>query len=91
MPDTRPHDQQWRQADLERQLALLRVENQRLRNLLRVTDGVEPPPEQPTLAPSDPGLVTNASPPGVKLALSGGHCLRPQGDGVAWIHATGTL
>ncbi len=50
MPDTRPHDQQWRQAELERQLASLRVENQRLRNLLRVTDGVEPPPEQPTLA-----------------------------------------
>ena len=47
----------------------LRVENQRLRNLLKVSDGVEPPPAQPTLAPSDPGLVTNASPPEVKLAL----------------------
>ena len=58
-----------RQADLERQLTALRVENQRLRNLLRVTDGVEPPPAQPTLAPSDPGLVTNASPPEAKLAL----------------------
>ena len=69
MPGPRPHHQQWRQADLERQLASLRVENQRLRNLLRVTDGVEPPPEQPTLAPSDPGLVTNSSPPEMKLAL----------------------
>lgn len=58
-----------RSADLERRLATLQVENQRLRNLLRVADGVEPPPEQPTLAPSDPGLVTNASPPEVKLAL----------------------
>jgi superfamily II DNA or RNA helicase len=56
-------------GDLERQLAALRVENQRLRNLLRVSDGVEPPPEQPTLAPADPGLVTNSSPPEVKLAL----------------------
>lgn len=62
-------DAQRRPADLERQLAALRVENQRLRNLLRVTDGVEPPPAQPTLAPSDPGLVTNASPPEAKLAL----------------------
>ena len=69
MPDPEPHDQQWRPADLESQLASLRVENQRLRNLLQVTDGVAPPPEQPTLAPSDPGLVTNASPPEVKLAL----------------------
>lgn len=58
-----------RVADLERRLAALRVENQRLRNLLRVSDGVEPPSEQPTLAPSDPGLVTNASPLEAKLAL----------------------
>lgn len=56
-------------ADLERQLAALRVENQRLRNLLRVTDGVEAPQEQPTLAPTDPGLVTNDSPLTAKLAL----------------------
>jgi len=56
-------------TDLERRVAHLRVENQRLRNLLRVTDGVEPPPEQPTLAPADPGLVTNASPEEAKLAL----------------------
>ena len=56
-------------GDLERQLAALRVENQRLRNLLRVSSGVEPPAEQPTLAPSDPGLVTNSSPPEAKLAL----------------------
>ena len=56
-------------SDLERRLAELRVENQRLRNLLRITNGVEPPPEQPTLAPADPGLVTNSSPPDAKLAL----------------------
>ncbi len=56
-------------GDLERRLAALRVENQRLRNLLRVADGVDPPPEQPTLAPADPGLVTNSSPPEAKLAL----------------------
>ncbi|HET9650091.1 MAG TPA: DEAD/DEAH box helicase family protein [Microlunatus sp.] len=55
--------------NLERQLAALRVENQRLRTLLRVTDGVEPPLEQPTLAATDPGLVTNASSPEAKLAL----------------------
>lgn len=62
-------EDQGRRADLERQLTALRVENQRLRNLLKLTDGVEPPPAQPTLAPSDPGLVTNASPPEAKLAL----------------------
>ncbi len=56
-------------SDLERRLAVLQVENQRLRNLLRVSDGVEPPPEQPTLAPTDPGLVTNSSPLEAKLAL----------------------
>lgn len=56
-------------TDLERRLATLQVENRRLRNLLRVSDGVEPPTEQPTLAPSDPGLVTNASPLETKLAL----------------------
>lgn len=56
-------------SDLERRLAELRVENQRLRSLLRITNGVEPPPEQPTLATADPGLVTNASPPEAKLAL----------------------
>lgn len=53
----------------ERLLAALRLENQRLRNLLRVTDGIEPPPEQLTLAPTDPGLVTNSSPQEAKLAL----------------------
>jgi len=62
-------DQVGRLADLERRLTQLRVENQRLRNLLKVTDGVEPPPEQPILAPTDPGLVTNASPLDAKLAL----------------------
>jgi hypothetical protein len=56
-------------VDLERRLAAVTRENQRLRNLLKVTDGVEPPPEQPTLAPSDPGLVTNASPLNAKLGL----------------------
>ncbi len=56
-------------SELERRLAALRVENQRLRNLLRITNGVEPPPEQPTLAPADPGLVTNSSPQEAKLAL----------------------
>lgn len=45
------------------------MENQRLRNLLRITNGVEPAPEQPTLAPADPGLVTNSSPQEAKLAL----------------------
>ena len=54
---------------MERQLAALRVENQRLRNLLKLTNGVDPPPEQPILAPTDPGLVTNSSPPDAKLAL----------------------
>lgn len=56
-------------SELERRLAALRVENQRLRNLLRITNGVEPPPEQPTLTPADPGLVTNSSPQEAKLAL----------------------
>lgn len=56
-------------SDLERRLAALQVENQRLRNLLQVSDSVEPPPEQPTLAPTDPGLVTNSSPLEAKLAL----------------------
>ncbi len=45
------------------------MENQRLRNLLRVADGVEPPPEQPTLVPFDPGLVTDSSPQETKLAF----------------------
>ena len=48
-------EDQGRRADMERQLTALRVENQRLRNLLKLTDGVEPPPAQPTLAPSDSG------------------------------------
>ncbi len=62
-------DGQGRQAELELQLTALRVENQRLRNLLKATDGLEPPPAQPTLAPSDPGVVMNASPPEAKLAF----------------------
>lgn len=68
-PDVRHHGSQRRQKDLERQLTALRVENQRLRNLLKVTDGVAPPPAQPTLATSDPGLVTNSSPTETKLAF----------------------
>lgn len=56
-------------ADLERRLTTLRVENQRLRNLLRVSDGVEPPSEQQLLVPADPGLVTNGSSQEAKLAL----------------------
>lgn len=39
-------DAQGRQAELELQLTALRVENRRLRNLLKMTDGVEPPPDQ---------------------------------------------
>lgn len=69
MSVSRSGDAHGRQADLERQLAVLRVENRRLRNLLNIADGVEPPPAQPTLAASDPGLVTNSSPTDAKLAL----------------------
>ena len=58
-----------REGDLERRLAALLVENRRLRNLLKVTHGVEPPPEQPAFATEDPGLVTNASPLQAKLDL----------------------
>lgn len=69
MPDPRQPDPRWRQVDLEHQLVALRAENQRLRNLLKVTDGVQAPPEQPMLAPPDPGLVTTSSPAEVKLVL----------------------
>jgi len=65
-PGENPPD---RLSTLERRLAALLVENQRLRNLLKVTDGVEPPPAQPLLVPPDPGLVTNESPNAAKLAL----------------------
>jgi len=68
MADADGHDQQ-RLSELSHQLESLRAENQRLRNLLKVSDGVEPPPEQPMMALADPGLVTNASPPEAKLAL----------------------
>jgi hypothetical protein len=54
---------------LKRELAALRVENRRLRNLLQVTSGVEPPSEQPLLVPPDPGVVTNQSPNEHKIAL----------------------
>jgi len=53
----------------ERRAASAEAEVRRLRNLLRVTDGVVPPPEQPTLAVTDPGLVTNSSPLQAKLSL----------------------
>ncbi len=69
MPDASSRHSPERTGELEREMRTLRLENQRLRNLLRVTDGVEPMPEQPTLATSDPGVVTNSSPPNVKLAL----------------------
>ena len=66
---TNGHDQQQYLSDLNRNLESLRAENQRLRNLLKITDGVEPPSEQPMMALADPGLVTNASPAEAKLAL----------------------
>ncbi|MDR1428261.1 MAG: hypothetical protein LBJ08_10995 [Bifidobacteriaceae bacterium] len=56
-------------ARADRQLAALRQENQRLRNILKIAHGAEPPPEQPVLLPPDPGVVTDASPPEAKLAL----------------------
>ena len=56
-------------SDLERRLSAALAENKRLRNLLKVTDGVEPPSAQPVLVVPDPGLVTNDSPNPVKLAL----------------------
>ena len=62
-------DNQTRLADFTRQVDELRTENRRLRNLLRVTNGVEPPATQAVLVPPDPGLVTNASSRDAKLAL----------------------
>jgi superfamily II DNA or RNA helicase len=50
-------------------VAELRADNRRLRNLLRITGGVEPPPAQPVLIPPDPGLVTQNSPNSAKVAL----------------------
>ncbi|MDR0849193.1 MAG: DEAD/DEAH box helicase [Propionibacteriaceae bacterium] len=50
-------------------IASLRAENQRLRNILKIAHGAEPPPEQPVLTPPDPGVVTDASAPEAKLAL----------------------
>lgn len=58
-----------RVAALERRLALLGLENRRLRNLLKVADGVEPPTEQPALTYAETGLVTNLSLPAAKLDL----------------------
>jgi superfamily II DNA or RNA helicase len=54
---------------VERQMAALRRENQRLRNLLKIAHGVEPPPAQPELATSDPGALTAASSREAKLDL----------------------
>ncbi len=53
--------------ELERRLAALRLENRRLRNSLKVTDGVEPPPEQPVLAHAGTGVVTDYSLPREKI------------------------
>ena len=61
-------DSDVRLSDLERRLSAL-AENKRLRNLLKVTDGVEPPPSQPVLVVPDPGVVTNDSPITAKMAL----------------------
>jgi hypothetical protein len=58
-----------RAAALERRICALTAENRRLRNLLKVTDGLAPPPEQPMLVPPDPGVVTNSSSLDAKLAL----------------------
>jgi hypothetical protein len=57
-----------RMADLERRLAAVNMENQRLRNLLRLTGNLESLPEQPVLTPTDPGVVTDDSPLELKLA-----------------------
>ena len=70
MSDGEARDRQ-RLWDLTRRLEAAEVENRRLRNLLKITHGVEPPPEQPAIALADPGLVTDASPAEAKLALYG--------------------
>ncbi len=56
-------------TNFEHILAVLRQENQRLRNLLKITHGADAPPAQPTLAVDDPGLTTGSSSPSAKLAL----------------------
>jgi superfamily II DNA or RNA helicase len=56
-------------GSLEHLVSVLRQENLRLRNLLRITHGAEAPPAQPTLATENPGLVTSASSPDAKLAI----------------------
>jgi hypothetical protein len=55
----------------ELRIAELRLEVRRLRNLLRLQDGVEPPTEQATLGVLDPGLVTMKSPEQAKVSLFG--------------------
>ncbi|MCL2490673.1 MAG: DEAD/DEAH box helicase [Propionibacteriaceae bacterium] len=69
MSEPSAHDGQERLARLNRRLDEVEAENRRLRNLLRITGGVEPPPEQSVLVPNDPGVVTNGSPPQVKVAF----------------------
>ncbi|MDR2565262.1 MAG: DEAD/DEAH box helicase [Bifidobacteriaceae bacterium] len=56
---------------LEHALAAVRAENQRLRNLLRLTDGAEPPPQQAALALVHPGALDSRSPLQAKIALFG--------------------
>ena len=62
-------DSDVRFSNLERRLSAALAENKRLRNLLKVTDGVEPPPSQPVLVVPDPGVVTNDFPITAKMAL----------------------
>lgn len=71
MAEWQPNDpiKTGRLAQLEQRLSALRLENQRLRNLLRVTDGVEPPTEQAALPSPDSTIVTDSSPTAVKLAF----------------------
>jgi hypothetical protein len=54
---------------MERMLAELRLENRRLRNLLRLTDSGAPPAEQPALALGHPGPIHSRSPEPDKVAL----------------------
>ena len=62
-------DQSRRLVGLSRRLSEVEAENRRLRNLLKITGGVEPPSAQTILVPNDPGVVTNDSAPEVKVAF----------------------
>jgi len=55
---------------LARRLGEVEAENRRLRNLLKITGGVEPPPEQAVLVPHDPGRVTKDSSLDDKVAFA---------------------